>query len=155
MQISENKVVTFHYELSDEVGQTIDSSREGEPLPYLHGHRNIVPGLENAMAGRQKGDSFKVKVQPQLAYGLRDEDKVFFVPRQDFAGIEELEVGAMCQLKDPNGEEMLVTVTDIQEEQVEVDANHPFAGHVLNFDVEIVDVRDATDAEIEAGAIAL
>lgn len=155
MKISKDKVVTFHYALVNAEGEVLDGSRGAEPLPYLHGHNNIVPGLERAMDGHVVGDKFKVNVSPSEGYGLRDEDKVSLVERASFANFAALDVGMMYQMEDENGDTQLVSITQIDDNDVTVDANHPFAGLELNFDVEIMDIREATEDELSAGRIEL
>ncbi|WP_286236955.1 FKBP-type peptidyl-prolyl cis-trans isomerase [Neptuniibacter halophilus] len=155
MKVSENKVVLFHYALVNAEGEALDGSRAGEPLPYLHGHKNIVPGLEEAIDGREAGERFQVTLPPEKGYGLRDEDKVQLIDRASFAEFSELEEGMVCQMEDDNGELQLVAVTKIDPEEVTVDANHPFAGMTLNFDVEIMEVREATAEELAAGRVEL
>ncbi len=155
MKVENDKVVLFHYSLVNAEGEVLDGSRGAEPLPYLHGHSNIVPGLEAAMAGHQVGDKLKVTVQPEQGYGLRDESKVQVVDLASFEGFTELAEGMVCQMEDDNGELQLVGITKIEDQEVTVDANHPFAGIELNFDVEIMEVRDATAEELEAGRIDL
>jgi len=155
MKISKDKVVTFHYALVSAEGEVLDGSRGAEPLPYLHGHNNIVPGLERAMDGHVVGDKFKVRVSPSEGYGLRDEDKVSLVERASFADFAVLEIGMMYQMEDEKGDTQLVSITQIDDNDVTVDANHPFAGLELNFDVEIMDIRDATEDELSAGRIEL
>lgn len=153
MKISNNKVVLFHYALVNSEGEVLDGSRGGEPLPYLHGHKNIVPGLEAAMTDREVGDHFKVTVSPDQGYGQRDESKVQILDPESFAGFDKLEIGMLCQMEDDNGEAQYVAITDIKDDEITVDANHPFAGLELNFDVEIMEVRDATEQELSAGRI--
>ena len=155
MKISKDKVVTFHYALVNAEGEVLDGSRGAEPLPYLHGHNNIVPGLERAMDGHVVGDKFKVNVSPSEGYGLRDEDKVSLVERASFADFAALDVGMMYQMEDENGDTQLVSITQIDDNDVTVDANHTFAGRELNFDVEIMDIREATEDELSAGRIEL
>ncbi len=155
MKIEKGKVVAFHYALVNAEGEVLDGSRDGQPLPYLHGHNNIVPGLEAALDGREAGERFEVKVAPEQGYGLRDEEKVQVVDRESFAEFADIEVGMVCQMEDESGELQFVAITQIDEEEVTVDANHPFAGLELNFDVEVMDVRDATEEELSAGRIEL
>lgn len=151
MKIKNDKVVSFHYALVNAKGEVLDGSRDGNPLPYLHGHKNIVPGLESALIGHEVGDRFKVQVSPEQGYGLRDEEKVSLVDRASFADFSELEEGMVCQMEDEAGEPQFVGITKIDDQEVTVDANHPFAGLELNFDVEIMEVRDATEEELSAG----
>lgn len=155
MKVSENKVVLFHYALVNSAGEVLDGSRGGNPLPYLHGHKNIVPGLESAMTGHEEGDKFEVIVPPEQGYGERDEEKVQSIDRKAFADFTELEEGMVCQMEDDNGELQLVGITKIADDEVTIDANHPFAGIELKFDVEIMEVRDATAEELKAGHIEL
>lgn len=153
MKVTANKVVAFHYSLVNAQGEVLDGSRGGEPLPYLHGHNNIVPGLESALEGREAGEHFKVTVSPEQGYGLRDESKVQLIDRASFAGFDQLEEGMVCQMEDENGELQLVGITKIDGEEVTVDANHPFAGVELNFDVEIIEVREPTTEELAEGRV--
>ncbi len=153
MKIAKDSVVLFHYALVDRKNKVLDGSRGGEPLPYLHGHSNIVPGLEKAMEGREEGESFKVTLMPSEAYGERDEDLVEIINRDAFDGLPELKVGMHCQVEDDNGELKLVTIVEFNDEEVAVDGNHPYAGKALTFDVEIVEVREASDDELAQGRV--
>lgn len=153
MKIAKDKVVLFHYSLLNAQGEVLDSSRSGEPLPYIHGHKNIVPGLEAALTGHEQGDQLQVTVTPEQGYGLRDESKVQEVDRASFEGFSELEEGMLCQMEDEQGELQLVGVTKITEDAVTVDANHPFSGLELNFEVEVVKIREATEQELAQGRI--
>lgn len=153
MKVAENAVVSFHYRLFDEEGALIDDTRDGAPLPYLHGHANIIAGLEQAMAGHEAGETLRVRVQPQLGYGLYDEDKVRTLEPSFFEGLGQVEVGMSCQLEDDEGNLELAEVTAIDDEGVTVDSNHPYAGRTLDFEVEIVEVRAATPEELAQGRI--
>lgn len=153
MQISDNRVVYFHYALINEQSEVLDGSKGGDPIPYLHGHHHIVPGLEKAMQGRAAEDSFRVSLTPLEAYGEVDEEKIYDVERTLFSGMSELSVGLMCHMTNEAGEDEVVTVIEIEDDLVTVDANHPYAGQSLTFDVEIVSVREATAQELEAGQI--
>lgn len=153
MQIADRSVALFHYTLTNEGGDVIDSSRErDEPLAYLHGAGNIVPGLEKAMVGREVGDSFKVSVEPQEGYGPRHEEMMQTVPRNAFQGVEEVKPGMQFQANGPQGQ-VLVTVVEANDEEVKVDGNHPLAGQTLNFDVEVTEVREATEEELTHGHV--
>jgi FKBP-type peptidyl-prolyl cis-trans isomerase SlyD len=152
MLISANKVVTIDYTLTDARGQVIDSSSGRDPLAYLHGCRNIIPGLENALEGKQKGDSLNVSVAPAEGYGEREEGLIQSVPRNLFENSEELEVGMQFQSMSEEGVR-LVTVIEVAADTVTVDANHPLAGETLNFAVTVTDVRDASDEEMEHGHV--
>ena len=153
MQIALNMVASIDYTLTDDEGQVLDSSDGREPLSYLHGAGNIIPGLESALEGQSVGDSVSVKVPAAEAYGERDERLVQSVPRSVFEGIDTVEAGMRFQASDGSGRERVVTVTAVADETVTVDANHPLAGKPLNFEVAVVDVREATPAEIESGDV--
>ncbi|WP_428035732.1 FKBP-type peptidyl-prolyl cis-trans isomerase [Amphritea sp.] len=155
MNISNNCYVEIHYNLFNEDKERVDSSRDGEPLPYIHGQKNIIPGLEQALDGRAVGDTFTVTIAPEQGYGDYDEEKVSIIDAESFAGFDEIEVGMLCQLDDEEGEPQLVMITEIDEAEGEVtiDANHPFAGQTLNFEVEVISVREATEAELRDGII--
>ena len=153
MIIAANSVVVFHYTLTNKAGEVLDTSREGEPLPYLHGANNIVQGLEQAMAGKAAGDTFKVSVPPNLGYGPYMDEMVQQVPREMFSGIENLEVGMQFNAEGQSGQQHVVTITAIDGDQITVDGNHDLAGEVLNFDVEIIEVRAASEEEIAHGHV--
>lgn len=152
MQIAENTVVSFDYTLRDSGGETLDSSEGREPLTYLHGHGNIVPGLEKAMDGHDEGDEFSVTVAPEEGYGPHREELVQNVPRSSFQGIEQLEPGMRFQAESSAGP-MIVTVKDVGEEEVTVDGNHVLAGRELQFEVAVKEVRGATEEEIAHGHV--
>lgn len=154
MQIADDKVVAIHYTLTNETGQTIDTSRErGEPLAYLHGHENIIPGLEKALTGKESGDKLDVTITPDEGYGERHEGLTQQVPASAFEGVDgELEPGMQFQAETEAGTRIF-TVTHVEGDQVTVDGNHPLAGETLNFAVEIADIRDATDEEKQHGHI--
>ncbi|USZ15321.1 peptidylprolyl isomerase [Moraxella sp. FZLJ2107] len=148
--IANDTVVKFNYTLTNDKGETLDQS-QGEPLAYLHGHHNIIPGLEKEMTGKKAGDKFKVTVKPEEAYGEYIAEAVQEVPRANFQGVDNIEVGMQFQSQTDDGHVMLVTVKDVNDEVVVVDGNHPLAGVELTFDVEIVEVRAATADEIAHG----
>lgn len=148
--IANDTVVKFNYTLTNDKGETLDQS-QGEPLAYLHGHHNIIPGLEKEMTGKKAGDKFKVTVKPEEAYGEYIAEAVQEVPRANFQGVDSIEVGMQFQSQTDDGHVMLVTVKDVNDEVVVVDGNHPLAGVELTFDVEIVEVRAATADEIAHG----
>lgn len=152
MQIAENTVASFHYTLTNDAGEVLDTSRGREPLAYLHGAGNIVPGLEEAMTGRGVGDSFKVDVAPEDGYGLHHEGLVQEVPRAAFQGVDEIEPGMSFQASTPQGVHS-VTVTKVDAESVTVDGNHPLAGQTLHFDVEVTEVRVASAEELQHGHV--
>lgn len=153
MQIAENAVVAIHYTLTNDAGETLDSSRErDEPLAYLHGHGNIIPGLEKALTGKQAGDTLKVTVDPTEGYGERHEGLIQDVPREAFQGVDELAPGMQFQANTDAGPRMF-TITDVQGDVITVDGNHPLAGATLHFDVEITDVRAASAEELSHGHV--
>ena len=152
MQVSAQKVVHIHYTLTSEEGEVIDSSEGHGPLAYIHGHGNIIPGLENALLGKMAGDKIKVTIPPEEAYGPRDENLIQTVPIDAFHGVDEILPGMQVHTETPNGVE-LVTVIDVQDGYVSLDGNHPMSGLTLNFDVEVTDVRDATEEELDHGHV--
>jgi len=141
MQIAADNTVFFHYSLIGEKGEVIETSREQEPLSFVVGQNQIVPGLEKAMLGKSAGDKFQVKVKSDDAYGQWLDEKVYDVELQVFEGIENLEVGLMCQLTNEQNEQELVCVVEINDSVVTVDSNHPYAGLDIKFSVEIIDVK--------------
>lgn len=147
MSISANKVVTLDYTLTDDSGEILDQSRNGQ-FAYLHGGNNIIPGLENALTGKSVGDSLTVKVSPEQGYGLRDENLSQVVGIDMFESPDDVEVGLQFHAQSGDGNRIVITVTKIEDDQVTIDGNHPLAGVNLNFDVTVVDVRDATQQEI-------
>lgn len=152
MKIANDLAVGIHYTLTDDKGETLDSSIGTEPLIYLHGYSNIIPGLESELDGLAVGDKKTVQVQPADGYGEFDESLVQDVPREMFTGVESIEVGMAFEVDGPDGHH-LVEVTKVAEETITIDGNHALAGKVLNFDVEVVEVRAATAEEIEHGHI--
>lgn len=150
MEVDENRVVMFHYTLKNDAGEEIESSRGGDPLAYIHGQGNIITGLENALSGKSVGDEFEVEVAPEEAYGERDDRLVQEVSREIFEGVDEVQVGMQFRAESQAGEQM-VTVTDVEGEEVTVDGNHPLAGETLHFVVEVTGVREATEEELEHG----
>nr|WP_298378366.1 peptidylprolyl isomerase [uncultured Halomonas sp.] len=152
MQIAQNSVVAFHYTLTNDSGEVLDSSEGREPLTYLHGSGNIIPGLEKELEGRQDGDKLQVTVTPEEGYGENQPALVQEVPRDSFQGVESIEPGMQFQAQTQGGP-LMVTVTKVEGDTVTVDGNHPLAGQKLNFDVEISEVRDATQEEVEHGHV--
>jgi FKBP-type peptidyl-prolyl cis-trans isomerase SlyD len=152
MTIAQNSVVTIHYTLKNDAGEVIDSSSSGEPLAYLHGHGNLVPGLERELTGKRTGDKLSVKLAPADGYGDFDKELVQRVPRRALKGIKNLNVGMRLHAQTAQGPQA-VTVTQIQGDMVTLDGNHPLAGKNLNFDIEVTDVREATQEELEHGHV--
>jgi FKBP-type peptidyl-prolyl cis-trans isomerase SlyD len=151
--IGDNCVVSINYTLTNANGDVIDSSAEGEPLIYLHGAGNIIPGLENALVGKTEGDAIEVTVQPDEGYGHVQDELKQEVPKEMFQGVDELAAGMVFQTQSPEGHTMMVTVTDIAGEIVTIDGNHPLAGQVLNFSVSVAAIRDASEEEIQHGHV--
>lgn len=150
MTIANDKVVQINFTLKDDAGNILDQSN-GEPLAYLHGHHNIIPGLENQLAGKSVGDKFTAVIEPEDAYGEYAKEAVQEVPRANFQGVDNIEAGMQFQSQTEDGHVMLVTVRDVQDDVVVVDANHPLAGKTLHFEVEVMDIRDASGEELEHG----
>jgi FKBP-type peptidyl-prolyl cis-trans isomerase SlyD len=150
--IAKDTAVKFNYTLKDDEGTILDQSPEGQPLAYLHGHSNIIPGLEQQLEGKSAGEKVNAVVEPVDGYGEYQEQAVQHVPRDNFQGVDDIQPG--MQFQSQAGEQvMLVTVTEVNEEEVTVDANHPLAGKRLTFDVEIQEVRAATEEELGHGHV--
>ncbi|MCB0340910.1 MAG: peptidylprolyl isomerase [Pseudobdellovibrionaceae bacterium] len=152
MKATKGMVVTMDYTLTNDQGEVLDSSKGREPLPYLHGHRNIITGLEKVIEGKAKGDQLNVKVAPAEGYGERDESLVQVVPKSEFEGAGELEVGMQFQTHTQDGLQIF-QIVKIAGEDVTVDGNHPLAGESLHFEVTITDVREATPEELSHGHV--
>jgi FKBP-type peptidyl-prolyl cis-trans isomerase SlyD len=152
MQIAEGTVVSIDYALKDDEGTLLDQSQPGQPMVYLHGHRNIIPGLEAALEGKAAGDRVDVRVDPANAYGESNPALEQVVPKERFQGVEDLQAGMQFQANTDQGP-VSVRVVKVEGEEVTVDGNHPLAGKHLNFSVTIQDLRAATDEEIAHGHI--
>lgn len=150
MNIAEQCIASFHYTLTDGNGKLLDSSEGQEPLAYLHGSGNIIPGLEKALLGKTVGDKLNVSVPAAEAYGLRDDTMVQELPSNMFEGIDKIEVGMEFHAETEHGLQV-VTVTKVEGDTVFIDGNHPLAGVDLTFDVEITEVRAASEEEMEHG----
>ena len=148
MQITKNKVAAIHYTLRDNEGTVIDSSEGRDPLNYLHGAGNLIPGMEEGLEGKGKGEKLNLKIAPEKGYGEKDENLIQEVPRSAF-GEQEVKPG----MRFSTNQGGVVTVTEVGAESITVDGNHPLAGVDLNFDVEIVEVRNATEEEISHGHV--
>jgi FKBP-type peptidyl-prolyl cis-trans isomerase SlyD len=151
--IGDNLVVSMHYTLTNNEGNVIDSSEGRDPLAYLHGAGNIIPGLEKALVGKVQGDEINVKVDPAEGYGEIKPELVQIVDKSAFQGVEKLEIGMNFDAQAPDGSMIRIIVTKIEGDSVTIDANHPLAGETLNFDVKIVGVREATKEEIDHGHV--
>jgi FKBP-type peptidyl-prolyl cis-trans isomerase SlyD len=152
MQVAQDSVVSIHYTLTSDAGEVIDSSSGGDALVYLQGHGNLIPGLERELEGKQAGAKLKVRVAPEDGYGEQDETLIQDVPRAAFQGVADIEVGMQFQAQSNHGPRT-VTITKVADDVITVDGNHPLAGQHLNFDVEITDVRAATEEELSHGHV--
>ena len=152
MQIAANSVAYIHYTLKDDAGTVLDSSAGGEPLAYLHGGGNIIPGLEKALEGKAEGDKFSVTVKPEEGYGVRDENMVQKVPRRAFQGVKDIKPGMRFNAQTANGH-ATVTVVNVMGDMVTIDGNHALAGQNLNFEIEVTKVREATAEELMHGHV--
>jgi FKBP-type peptidyl-prolyl cis-trans isomerase SlyD len=152
MQITSDRVVLIHYTLKGDDGALNDSSAGGEPLAYIHGHGNLVAGLEKALDGKQDGDNVVVSVSPADGYGVHDSALIQRVPKRSLQGSGEIKKGMQFQGQTPEGVR-LFTVTAVVGDMVTLDGNHPLADKNLNFDVDVVNVREATTEELQHGHV--
>ncbi len=152
MEVQQDSVVTIHYVLRDDDGEVVDQS-DGQPISYLHGHNNLIPGLEKALDGHEPGDEVEASVKPEEGYGEYNEDLVQNVNRDAFEGVDNLEAGMSFRAESDAGN-MIVTVKEVGDQEVTVDGNHVLAGQNLNFMVTVADVREATHNELEQGEVA-
>lgn len=150
MVICDKKVVTLDYTLTDNADQIIDQSKDGS-FAYLHGAHNIIPGLEKALLDKKVGDTLKVSIDPEEGYGLRDDSMIQEVSIDMFEAAEQVEVGQQFHAQGPDGHDIVITVTKVDDKKVTIDGNHPLAGVQLNFDVKVIDIRDASEEEVTHG----
>jgi len=153
MQIEADMVVSIEYTLTDDAGEILDDNEGEGPLHYLHGHGNIVEGLEAALAGRSVGDTLNVTVSPEQGYGVRDDALVFDVPRQDLPEDIDPEVGMRLGMMSEDGDTVPVWVRSVDAEMVQLDANHELAGETLHFAVKILEIRRSTAEELAHGHV--
>ena len=153
MTIAANKAVSIEYTLTNDDGDVIDSSAGGAPLVYLQGAGNIIPGLEKALDGKAVGDELEVTVEPEDAYGEYSAELVSTLSASMFEGVDQLEVGMQFHASAPDGQMQIVTIRDLDGDDVTVDGNHPLAGQRLNFKVKVVAVRDASEEEVAHGHV--
>jgi FKBP-type peptidyl-prolyl cis-trans isomerase SlyD len=151
MVIADKMVVSLHYTLKNAAGEVLDSSEGAEPLSYIHGASQIVPGLERELAGLKAGESKDVVVRPEDGYGVPDPQGIFGVPRAAFPPEAKLEVGESFVGEDDEGQAVPVRVIEVRPDMIMVDANHPLAGETLYFHVDVRDVREATAEELQHG----
>ncbi|MDP7592531.1 MAG: peptidylprolyl isomerase [Litorilituus sp.] len=152
MKISKNSVVVMHYAVSDSEGTLIDSSYDHKPMSIIQGTGYLIPGLEDALINHKTGDKFEVSVPCQQAYGERHDDYVQTVPKELLQGVEELAVGTQLRASTDEGEQTVIVI-EVTDDEVTVDGNHPLSGIDLSFDVEILEVREATEEELAHGHI--
>ena len=152
MKIADKHVVTLNYTLTDNDGEIIDQAQDGS-FVYLHGAENIILGLEKELTDKVVGDKFTVKVSPEEGYGARDDSRVENVPREMFPEDQQIDPGMVFHAEGPNGETITVTVLEVNDETVKIDSNHALAGIDLNFEVEVMHVREAEPVEIEHGHV--
>lgn len=151
--IGDNLVVSMHYKLTDDEGNLLDSSEGGEPLAYIHGIGHIIPGLEKALVGKVAGDSLQVKITPEEGYGEIVPELIEVVDIAAFEGVESVEEGMRFETESDDGVVQGIVVRAVEGDKITIDGNHPFAGKTLNFDVEIVAVREAESEEIAHGHV--
>ncbi|MDA3900230.1 MAG: peptidylprolyl isomerase [Spirochaetes bacterium] len=152
MTVKENAVVSMEYNLTDNEGNVIDTTKDRAVFSYIHGAGMIIKGLESELTGKNLGDKFSVELSPDDAYGPVNDQMIQNVPIEQLSGIENLQQGMQLQVQ--SGEmSHIVTVAEIGEKEVTIDGNHPLAGVPLKFDVEVVDVRDATAEELDSGQV--
>lgn len=150
MTITKNSVVQFHYTLTDENGEQLESSRDGDPVAYLHGHNNMIVGVENALEGKAEGDEFTVTVSPEEGYGEINPDAQQRVPTKHLQGAEKWAPGMVATVNTEQGKRQ-VTIVKVGRFMVTVDLNHPLAGKTLTFAINVESVREATEEEISHG----
>ena len=153
MKVGKDKVVLMHYTLKNDAGDIIDSSDGADPLPFLQGHGNIIPGLESALEGSKVGDKLEVSIKPEEGYGVRMKDAIQEIPSSALKGVDEVKVGMQLQSQDKDGNAFLVTVTKIDDDKITVDGNHPLAGQTLHFSVSIESIRKAEAEELSHGHV--
>ncbi|WLQ11824.1 peptidylprolyl isomerase [Hahella aquimaris] len=152
MAISKNKVVQFHYILKDQEGKELENTYEDEVITYLHGHDNVLQGLEEALEGKDAGDKFEITLPPEKAFGLRQEDSIKRISKKYLKHAGRFQVGDAIPVKSEQGVQV-VTVMKIGHSMVDVDINHPYAGQTLTFALEVVSLRDAAKEEIDHGHV--
>lgn len=153
MRVEKDKVVAFDYTLKGDDGNVIDSSEGGTPLYYLHGHNNIVPGLEAELEGKQEGDAFEVAVPPDKGYGERSDDAVFEVPKSQLPSHITPQKGMQLNMTTEGGHNVPVRIKAVKINTVIVDGNHELAGQTLHFAVTVRNIRDANKEELSHGHV--
>lgn len=153
LMIGKNNVVSIHYTLKNDDGEVMDSSEGKEPLQYLHGNNNLIPGLEQELQGKAEGAKFDATIPPEKAYGERNEEMIQTIGKEMFQGVDKIEPGMTFVAQGEGGTQRQINVTKVEGDNVTIDANHPMAGMTLHFDVEVVDVREGTEQEIAHGHV--
>jgi FKBP-type peptidyl-prolyl cis-trans isomerase SlyD len=153
MSVKKDIVVEMHYTLKNESGKVIDSSSGKEPMVFIQGHGNIIPGLEVALEGMKVGENRDVTVKPEEAYGIFRKEGIQEIPLEALKGIEDLAVGMELKSQDEQGNAFIVRVQEIKKEVVIINANHPLAGETLHFNINIESVREATKDELSHGHV--
>lgn len=151
MKITTHHVVSIHYTLTDNAGTVLDTSSGREPLSYIHGIGALIPGMEEGLEGKTTGEKLQLKISPDKGYGMRNEEFVQQVPMAAFGG-QDVQPGMQFEAGN-DGQRYIVTVTGVEGDMVTVDGNHPLAGVELNFDVEVLDIREATGDELAHGHV--
>jgi len=149
--IAENTVASIQYTLKNDAGEILDQSSENNPLQFIHGKKNIIPGLEKELEGKKIGEKFTVRILPENAYGVTVPEMIQSVPIDQFKNIPNLQVGMSFQVNTTNGGTVIVRAVEVTDAHVVLDGNHPLAGVPLNFEVEVVGVRPATEEELMHG----
>jgi FKBP-type peptidyl-prolyl cis-trans isomerase SlyD len=151
MIIANEKVVGINYILTNDAGEILDRSSDANPLTFIQGMQNIIPGLESEMEGKTIGDKFKVRINPENAYGVVNKDMIQDVPMEHFQNVKEVQVGMRFQFTTTTGQVTVLRAVAVAPDHVTLDGNHPLAGIHLNFDIEVVSVREATEQELQHG----
>lgn len=151
MSIQKDKIVEMHYTLKLDDGQVRDTSDGREPLKFLCGHGQIIPGLENELIGLKEGEEKTVRVAPEDGYGKKSEDMIHTVPLDQLPREIDPRVGEKLQAQTPEGHMIVGTITKVRPENVDIDFNHELADEHLNFNVKVVSVRDASNEELAHG----
>jgi len=152
MLIDNNKVITINYTLKDDTGKLIDESKDGS-FCYLHGADNIIPGMEQALHGKTKADQLELSLKPEEAYGEYVEALTQVVDRAMFDVDDTIEAGMQFHAQSENGQTIMITVTQVDGDNITIDGNHPLAGETLHYDITVIDIRDATEEEISHGHV--
>jgi len=153
LMIGKHSVVSIHYTLKDDDGQVMDTSEGREPLAYLHGENNLIPGLESELQGKTTGAKFQATIEPKDAYGEINDEFIQTINKQMFQGVDDIQPGMTFIAQGEGGQQRQVRVVEVEGDDVTIDANHPMAGKTLHFDVEVVEVREATPQEVEHGHV--